>query len=1206
MSETKRNNPYRFPGVASFEDDELSYKLFFGRHTASEKLLYYLLSENLTVLFSNSGYGKTSLLQTKVFRALKEREHFPVMIRFNVGGVEPAQMIKTRMLETALEQNKIGPYERSSPEWKTYYDDLLKSDLHTFFHKLEIWSPEYKLLTPVLVFDQFEEIFTLGHNNQYRSAFFDELATLINPSGKGRLNLRLLLSLREDMLGRLENLAEHIPSVFTNRFQLDALTRSNAEEAIRKPAEIVLPGVNFISKPFEFSDGAMKTLLDFLTSKQGEVTERSKEYVEPVQLQVICQELEERVVSGKIKPDANGKIIVTENDMGGAKGLQSILGNFYQKLLTRLENELSLSPEEIQAVRNVIEKDLILGGRRVPAAYETITNKPNVPKKAIDLLINSKLLKNETNNSGSNLVELSHDTLVKPIMTFYEKRRVLEEAKESIALAQEEEEKARNKRFKFIATTVFIIICFLCGFLWNQYAKADQLQKQSAQQRYYFQVLSQSDRYPSLAYRLALDGNKIDPKSGMFKDILAQYDSDSGWVTHELWTDGKIIAAGFSERKKQITAVDQSALYTWNDKGILKKKILFDKFVLDARILPDGKAIILCVKNYSEPNTIFVYDESGKVQRTLSFHQPKILLESISEDGKIILINNSLYYDGSEPVSFLKIPVNMGLDYAFDYVPGITNASFVKNDKQLVYNNSGLVCIFKIDMQHPRDSLESFPGPDFSDMNGGVSYVGGINDSLAFLSRKGGMFIWDSIKKAERKIKDNVSAFNISNDGKLILMAGSAECFISNDKGKKISRIKRRISTPQFAGFSDTKESALVGYANRLLIWYTGKADTNRMTLCSPYYYRMLGFSETRYTVGEIYDTTTTDGLLIALTNYCQNVLRDSGQTRSQPETDNLKLAVKEISELHKQLFRHPDFKSKERIAARKYELKMYSDVIEMSAMEIYGKETYEMAWYLLQARSDSICNIALLTDTIDSPENANNLIQSFVWDGQFFVDSVRKVDKAIECFNAAGKLMKAFMVKYPGNPSLLFSVEDIAEGLTMCYKYKGREAEGRVFLTQAVALVETKPKDQTWNEFSKYFYKQQGCFYRDSLHDYPMALSSFRKSIDVLDKRDAYRYNQLVIQIGTTYLLSGDLDSATIYADKSLKADKTFPAYAIKTSVYLLKNDLSKAKREYNNGLKEEEGYGASTMQSYLHAINRTGKETDALKSFSIELKKK
>jgi hypothetical protein len=1205
MSATKRNNPYRFPGVASFEDDELSYKLFFGRDTASEKLLYYLLSENLTVLFSNSGYGKTSLLQTKVFRALKEREHFPVMIRFNVGGVEPAQMIKKRVLETALEHNKIGPYELLSPEWTKYNEDLLKSDLHTFFHKLEIWSPEYKLLTPVLVFDQFEEIFTLGHNSQYRSAFFDELATLVNP-GKGRLNLRLLLSLREDMLGRLENLAEHIPSVFTNRFQLDALSRTNAEEAIRKPAAIVLPGVDFISKPFEFSDGAMKTLLDFLTSKQGEATERSKEYVEPVQLQVICQELEERVVSGKIKPDANGKIIVSESDMGGAKGLQSILGNFYQKLLTRLENELNLNPEEIQAVRNVIEKELILGGRRVPAAYETITSKPNVPKKAIDLLINSKLLKNETNNSGSNLVELSHDTLVKPIMTFYEKRRLLEEAKESIALAQEEDEKARNRRFKFIAVTVFIVICFLCGFLWNQYVKANQLQKQSAQQRYYFQVLSQSDRYPSLAYRLALDGNKIDPNSGMFDTILAQYNSDSGWVTHELWTDSKIIAAGLSEARKQITAVDENALYSWNDKGILNNKILFDKAVLDARVLPNGEAVILCVRDYDEPDTIFVYDERGKLQRTLFFHQPKILLENISQNGKIILINNALYYNSSEPVSFLKIPDNMGLDYAYNYVPGVTNASFVKNDKQLVYNNSGQVCVFKIDLQHPRDSLESFPGPDFSDMSGGVSFVGGINDSLAFLSRKGGMYVWDSIKKAERKIKDNVNTFNISNDGKFILMAGTAECFISDARGKKVSRIKRRISAPQFTGFSDTKESALVGYANRLLIWYTGKADTKRMTLCSPYYYRMLGFYEKKYTVGEIYDTTTTDGLLIALTNYCHNVLRDSGQTRSQPEIDNLSLAVKEIGELHSQLFRHADFKSKERIAARKYALEMYSDVIQMSAMEVYGKETYEMAWYTLQARSDSIYNIALLTDTVDSPGKVRELIQSLVWDGQYFIDSLRKVDKAFECFNYADKLMKAYIAKYPADPAFLFLVEDIAEGKMMYYKYKNREAEGRTCLLEAETLVETKLKGQTRIDFSKYFYKQQGCFYRDSLHDYPMALSSFKKSIDVLDKRDAYRNNQLVIQIGTTYLLAGDLDNATIYADKSLKAYKTFPAYAIKASVYLLKNDLPKAKREYNNGLKEEEGYGAETMQSYLHAINRTGKETDALKTFSTELKKK
>ncbi|HTF03900.1 MAG TPA: hypothetical protein VK826_07740, partial [Bacteroidia bacterium] len=61
MSETKENNPvkiHRFPGVASFEEDQVSHLLFFGRDIAAEKLMYYVLSENLTVLFSYSGYGK--------------------------------------------------------------------------------------------------------------------------------------------------------------------------------------------------------------------------------------------------------------------------------------------------------------------------------------------------------------------------------------------------------------------------------------------------------------------------------------------------------------------------------------------------------------------------------------------------------------------------------------------------------------------------------------------------------------------------------------------------------------------------------------------------------------------------------------------------------------------------------------------------------------------------------------------------------------------------------------------------------------------------------------------------------------------------------------------------------------------------------------------------------------------------------------------
>lgn len=90
----------------------------------------------------------------------------------------------------------------------------------------------------VVVLDQFEEFF-IRQGGDMRRAFARELAECLwPPSNEAALELRLVLSLRDDYLGALDEMTGVLPQdVFAHRYKLEALSRDKALLAILKPAE---------------------------------------------------------------------------------------------------------------------------------------------------------------------------------------------------------------------------------------------------------------------------------------------------------------------------------------------------------------------------------------------------------------------------------------------------------------------------------------------------------------------------------------------------------------------------------------------------------------------------------------------------------------------------------------------------------------------------------------------------------------------------------------------------------------------------------------------------------------------------------------------------------------------------------------------------------------------------------------------------------
>src|SRR5262249_23795843 len=114
----------------------------------------------LTVLFGKSGLGKTSLVQAGLFPRLRQRNIFPVYVRLDVRDRSAPLINQT----AAALQAEIRKHNVDAPLANA------GASLWEYLHGGQVgwWTARNQPLSPIFVFDQFEEVFTLGAENGER------------------------------------------------------------------------------------------------------------------------------------------------------------------------------------------------------------------------------------------------------------------------------------------------------------------------------------------------------------------------------------------------------------------------------------------------------------------------------------------------------------------------------------------------------------------------------------------------------------------------------------------------------------------------------------------------------------------------------------------------------------------------------------------------------------------------------------------------------------------------------------------------------------------------------------------------------------------------------------------------------------------------------------------------------------------------------
>src|ERR1700689_3776052 len=239
-------------GLASFTEETREY--FYGREAEVAELARRVQRKLLTILFGESGLGKTSILRAGLVPRLRAQGYCPVYVRVDYGreAPEPTEQIKlaiTRTARRAGEWTQAGVAAAGESLWEYLHhrDDVLRDE-------------SGNTLVPLLIFDQFEEIFTLAQSDDFGRAraarFIADLADLVeNRAPKSveakldtddslaerfdfaRSDYRVLISLREDYLAPLEGLKGAMPSITQNRLRLAPMTGTQALTAVMRPGK---------------------------------------------------------------------------------------------------------------------------------------------------------------------------------------------------------------------------------------------------------------------------------------------------------------------------------------------------------------------------------------------------------------------------------------------------------------------------------------------------------------------------------------------------------------------------------------------------------------------------------------------------------------------------------------------------------------------------------------------------------------------------------------------------------------------------------------------------------------------------------------------------------------------------------------------------------------------------------------------------------
>lgn len=475
-------------GLGTYNEGQKLY----GRNNEISNLSEIILNNLATIVYGKSGIGKSSLLKAGIFPILREHSCTPIYIRLTHNSeISYSQQIQNAIIENINTSDLLPP-------------NFPPLGLWDFFHRHEFFDIKGNKTTPVIILDQFEEIYTLTspkHKSEVQQLFI-ELADVLNgikpdnvireetvynqkesissitlksngfslqPISNSTLkynksnSFRFIITLRDDSLYLLERNSAKIPSLKVNRYNLCALDENNALDVIFKP----LPGL--------FNESEATEILNKLA------------YYEFDDFKVV-------------DPSILSLFLFSYYKEQGTVSYNDIFERYYIDSIKRI-NERSISYIEDQLLtergnrKQIPLKDILAIG---------------ICFNEISSLIQSKILKTEI-RKGIEYIEFSHDRLCEQALKHREDRKL------------REQNRLMRKRMSIAICVVLISIGFSILFGY-QYSKAEKAESNLSEKNKYLEKVSDSlkqinDSLNRLNYLNNLQKTYLDSKNDSLEQL---------------------------------------------------------------------------------------------------------------------------------------------------------------------------------------------------------------------------------------------------------------------------------------------------------------------------------------------------------------------------------------------------------------------------------------------------------------------------------------------------------------------------------------------------------------------------------------------------------------------------------------------------------------------------------------------------------------
>ena len=452
MKEYIRKNPWL--GLESYKEGEVLY----GRDEDIRDLTQCVLNDVDTLLYGKSGIGKSSILNAGIIPAARRHGFLPIMVRLSH---KEQQFSYLQQIKYAVEQNilqVVADLSKGIREVVACKDEK-EETIYEYFHRHTFHNERGERIKLLIIFDQFEEIFTLQSSEVKKKRFFAELADFLNDIMPDKLqhevvalsntqeeiktldegnfkdlfddlklgteigspeyvydnDIHLVFTIREDFLSEFEHYTASIPSLKQNRYGLRPITDEQAAQIILRP----VPGL--------INESVAKLIIENVTGRK----DFSLNGVPEIEVDSAVLSLYlNRLYDAKEEHQITIELIEEKGS--------EIIADFYQDAISNIS----------ESTVEYLEDMLLNGkGRRDNITMYDAMNDGHATEEELDILCNKKKILRQFNYAGDLRIEYVHDILC-PVVQNHREERILLRQQEEEFRKQEEEHEAIVKKQK--------------------------------------------------------------------------------------------------------------------------------------------------------------------------------------------------------------------------------------------------------------------------------------------------------------------------------------------------------------------------------------------------------------------------------------------------------------------------------------------------------------------------------------------------------------------------------------------------------------------------------------------------------------------------------------------------------------------------------------------------------------------------------------